>query len=319
MMQKETSKSDARMTALQRNILCTLAYFDIFDHPLRVSEIYRFLPSNGVTEDDVQKACTMEPLKSRICHVDDLFFLTSSSEQIVAERRTKERRARRLWMAAILMSHIIRRFPFVRGVFVSGELSKGVASKKSDVDFFIVTAENRVWICRTLFTLFKKLFLFNRKKFFCYNLITSEHQLRITERNTYTAVEIATVKPIFNENLYRKFIQANSWTAEYLPNSQKAHQRSDYAIPPIFSIEKMLTVFLPPGKLDTLDRWLLEKWKTIWRRRYHQLSPEELGNRFQCQRNLSTAYAGDFLPKIMGTYRHKLNGYGIVRADHSLN
>jgi hypothetical protein len=182
-----------------------------------------------------------------------------------------------------------------------------------------VTAENRVWICRTLFTLFKKLLLFNRKKLFCYNLITSEQQLRITERNTYTAVEIVTVRPIFNENLYREFMKANSWTAEYLPNSQSAHQRSGCAESPIFPVEKMLNVLLPPEKLDALDRWLLEKWKTIWRKRYHQLSLEELGNRFQCQRNVSTAYAGDFLPKVMGQYRHKLNRYGIVGADQSLS
>jgi hypothetical protein len=313
-MQNETIQSDEETTPLQRDILCTLAYFDIFDHPLRISEIYRFLPSNSVTETDIQRACATEPLKSRLSNVDDLFFLTDTSEQIVADRRTKERRARRLWKAAVFMSHIIRRFPFVRAVFVSGELSKGVASKHSDIDFFIVTAENRVWICRTLFAIFKKIFLFNRKKFFCYNLIASERHLRIQDRNIFTAVEVVTVKPLFNEDLYGRFIRANFWTHQYLPNSTNSPHPLRRTNPVRFLAERMLTAVVSSDELDALDRWLLEKWKSIWQKRYHELSPGELAHRFQCRRNISTAYVGDFLHKVMDRYCQRLDRYGIVHA-----
>ena len=317
-MQNEIIQSDKQTTRLQCDILSTLAYFDVFDHPLRVSEIYRFLPSNGVAESAIQTACSTEPLKSRLSNVGDLYFLSNRSEDLVPQRRTKELHAQRLWKAAIVMSHIIRRFPFVRGVFVSGELSKGVASKNSDIDFFIVTAENRVWLCRSLFAIFKKIFLFNRKKFFCYNLITSERHLGIAEQNIYTAVEVVTVKPLFNEDLYKNFMKANSWTAQYLPNAESATQAARHKIPGIFLFERILTAIVPPEKLDALDRWMMEKWKTIWKRRYHELSPDELDQRFQCQRNLSTAYVGDFLHRVMDRYRHRLDRYGIVRAKQSL-
>jgi hypothetical protein len=306
------------MTILQRDILATLAYFDIFDHPLRLSEIQQFLPLQGVTQAAIEAACSSEPLRYRLSKVDDWFILEDRSERLIAERRIKERRARRLWKAATFMSHVIRRFPFVRGVFVSGELSKGVASKHSDIDFFIVTAENRVWICRTLFALFKKIFLFNRKKFFCYNLITSEHHLRIDDRNIYTAVEVVTVKPLFNENLFDRFIRANSWTAQYLPNSQRAAQTSKPAIPATFLVEKMLTAIIPSEKFDMLDDWLLGKWKSIWEKRYQELSPGELDQQFQCRRDLSTAYVGGFLRKVMDKYYHRLDQYGIVHANQFL-
>jgi hypothetical protein len=306
------------MTILQRGILATLAYFDVFDHPLRLSEIHQFLPLQGVTQAAVEAACSSEPLKCRLSNVDDLYFLENRSERLVADRRVKERRARRLWKAAIFMSHVVRRFPYVRGVFVSGELSKGVASKGSDIDFFIVTAENRVWICRTLFALFKKIFLFNRKKFFCYNLITSEHHLRIDDRNIYTAVEVVTVKPLFNENLFHGFIRANSWTAQYLPNSQGSAQTPEPANPMTFLIEKMLTAVIPSEKLDRLDHWLLGKWKSIWMKRYQALSPGELEQQFQCRRDLSTAYVGDFLRKVMERYHDRLDQYGIDQARQSL-
>jgi hypothetical protein len=306
------------MTLLQHNILATLAYFDIFDHPLRLSEIRQFLPLQGVTQAAVEAACSTDPLKSRLSSVDDLFFFENRSERLVAERRIKERRARRMWKAATFMSHVIRRFPFVRGVFVSGELSKGVASKHSDIDFFIVTAENRVWICRTLFAVFKKVFLFNRKKFFCYNLITSESHLQIDDRNIYTAVEVVTVKPLFNEDLFERFITANSWTAQYLPNSQRLAQVSKNEIPSTFLIEKMLAALIPSEKFDTLDHWLLGKWESIWKNRYQELSQGELEQQFQCRQDLSTAYVGDFLHKVMDRYCHRLDQYGIVHANQFL-
>jgi hypothetical protein len=311
----ESSTPGAMMTTLQRDILCTVAYFDVFDHPLRLSEIHQYLPLQGVTLDAIEAACSVEPLRSRLSKIEDHYFLESRSEKLVADRRIKERRARWMWKAAIVMSHIIRRFPFVRAVFVSGELSKGVAGKHSDIDFFIVTAENRVWICRTAFAVFKRIFLFNRKKFFCYNLIASERHLQIRERNIYTAVEVVTVKPLFNENLYERFIRANSWTAQYFPNSKNSPRPLSRAIPVPFLAEKILTAVVASDAFDALDRWLLEKWRLIWKERYREVAPGELEHRFQCRRNISTAYVGDFLHNVMEKYRHRLDHYGIVHAN----
>lgn len=303
------------MTTLQRDILCTLAYFDIFDHPLRLDEIYQFLPLPGVTQAAVEAACATEPLKCRLSKVDDFYFLRNRSEALVVDRRIKERRARRLWKSARVMSHVIRRFPFVRAVFVSGELSKGVASKHSDIDFFIVTAENRVWICRTLFAIFKKIVFFNQKKFFCYNLIASERDLQIQDRNIFTAVEVVTVKPLFNDDLYERFIRSNSWTSQYLPNVAISTEVSGRRTRAPFLAEKVLTAAISSDDFDALDRWLLDKWKSIWKKRYRELSEGELEHRFQCKRSISTAYVGDFLHSTMDRYRHRLDDYGILHAN----
>lgn len=318
-MQQHLHGSDPVMTELQRDILSTLAYFDIFDHPLRLEEILRFLPMSGASVSTIQAACAMEPLNALVAIVDNQYFLSHRSERLIVDRTIKERRAHRMWVAARAISHLIRRFPFVRGVFVSGELSKGVASKHSDIDFFIVTAENRVWICRTLLALFKKVVLFNRKKFLCYNLITSEHNLLIEDRNIYTAVEVVTVKPLFNESLFRQFLCANSWTTRYVPNARDAGRHAATLSPGPFLIEKVLTAIIPGEKLDAVDQWLFGKWQTIWRERYRELSPEALKRQFQCRRNLSTAYVGDFLHNIMARYRQRLRTYGIGQLDQVPN
>jgi predicted nucleotidyltransferase len=37
----------------------------------------------------------------------------------------------------------ISKFPFIRGIFVSGSLSKNYADDKSDLDFFVVTSDGQ--------------------------------------------------------------------------------------------------------------------------------------------------------------------------------
>src|SRR5690606_3777846 len=86
---------------------------------------------------------------------------------------------------------LISQFPFVRGVMASGSLSKGYADEKSDIDFFIITIPNRLWIARTLLVLYKRIFLLNSHKFFCVNYFVDEKHLGIEEKNLFTATELA--------------------------------------------------------------------------------------------------------------------------------
>ncbi len=301
-------------STLQRDIARTLLYFDIFRHPLRHAEIHKFLSSNSVTVEDIQNACSSEPLNRHVVEINGLVCLDKRKTGYIDERGKKEQRARRMWRIAVFMSCIIRRFPFIRGIFVSGELSKGVASEKSDIDFFVITAQNRVWITRTFFTLFKRLFLFNRKKLFCYNHITSEQYLEITDRNIYTAMEVATLRPIYNMPLYIQFMNANSWIKDYLPNSytlQPTPEGVEHKSP---ISERVISCFLSSENLDVIDLWLLSQWRNLWCHRYRSLSSEKRERLFRCESHVSTAYVNDFFPKITQAYEQRLDQFGLTAA-----
>lgn len=304
--------TDKAATSLQSDILKTLLYFDIFEFPLRLPEIYQFLPSSSVALTDLRAACFSHPLLNQISQKDEYYFVKGRSETLVENRREKERRARRLWSIARIMSHVISAFPFVRGVFVSGELSKGVASESSDIDFFIVTCVNRVWIVRTLCAAFKRIVLFNRKKFFCYNHIVSEHKLEVAERNIYTATEIVTLKPLSNNQLFEEVLEANSWTKEYLPNWQRQNTVSPKcpATRPI--LERIIRILIRPKVLDAMDYWLMKKWRRAWIRRYPSLTPAKRSELFQCTADISTSYVMDVFAKIMKQYEQRLHQYGLA-------
>ncbi len=300
------------LSALQRDILRILVYFDMFDHPLRLAEIYHFLPTDTADPADLHYACLCMLLNGHLEEQDGFFTVVGRSEQIVDLRMQKERRARHMWIFARFIASLISRFPFVRGVFISGELSKGVASKGSDIDFYIVTAQRRVWIVRTFCTAFKIIFLFDRRRFFCYNHITSEERLDLDERNFYTAVEAVTLKPLYNLALYEKFRFLNSWTREYVPNADYSPAEGERVIPPLSSFERILCAIVPSTLLDRLDHWLLDRWRILWGRRYPELREDKRVQLFQCTPQLSTAYAGDFLERILFQYERRLSQYGLT-------
>ena len=84
---------------------------------------------------------------------------------------------------AIKISRKIAKFPFVESVNLSGSLSKGYYDLEDDIDFFIITKPNRLWIARTLLILYKKVFLLNSKKHFIFEVFFFEFYMFLIHQN----------------------------------------------------------------------------------------------------------------------------------------
>jgi hypothetical protein len=295
---------------LQADVLKTLLYFDIFNHPLTAEEINSFLPRNSTNPESIAHLCDSIPLSQIIKNNDGYFALRNNKESSVELRHAKEGRAKRLWTMAVVMGNVLRRIPFVRGVAISGELSKGVASEKGDIDFLVITAPGRLWISRTLAILFKKVFLLNRKKYFCVNHFVTENRMAYQERNIYAALEIATLKPVSNFDLFRRYRASNSWITDFLPNAPQVPSSPSYDND-VSYFQKTLEILFPPRMSGHLDRFLMNMWRKIWKRRYPQLSEKERNALYQCEPYISTAYGDDFLSKVLESYNRRLKSYGL--------
>jgi predicted nucleotidyltransferase len=178
------------LTSINRNILTTLAYFDMFNYPLTRVEIFLFLQQE-YRLDEFEVALRYMVASQAIYNFDN--YYTLKNDQSLIKRRVEgNRKAADLVKIAHKVSDLLIRFPFVRGIAISGSLSKNFADDDSDIDLFIITAKNRLWIARTLMHTFKKLtFLFNKQHYFCMNYYVDEAQLQIAEKNIYTAIEVA--------------------------------------------------------------------------------------------------------------------------------
>lgn len=299
----------------EQSILRVLLYFNIFDHPLTVEEIFSFLPSDRVSLEDLGYLLRSGSLMQFVRSRGRYFFLHTTSDACVDERLEKERFAERRVRTALRVARMIRLFPFVRAVMLSGELSKGVASKNSDIDFVIVTRRRRLWISRTILIFFKKIFLLNSKKYFCLNYFISEDRLDVDLRNIYSATEIATLKPLSNASSYAEYIRANGWIRSFFPNWTMANQPDVEEIAGQSRVQRVLESFIPERIGDRMDAWLLDRWRTLWRKRYPDLTEEERRHKYRSDKSLSTAYGNDFQQKVLAQYAYRLRHYGITNSE----
>lgn len=250
-------------TSLVKNagltILKTLAYFDIFDYPLSEKEIKNLL------HEEVGDYLFNETIKQLLLHkiVFSLngFYALDNDPTKVERRLEGNMRARKLLPTARKIGSFLLKFPYVRGVAVSGSLSKNYADRKADIDFFIITRANRLWIARTILHLFKKTtFLVGRQHYYCMNYFIDEEALRIPEKNIYTATEVITLLPVAGSAAMNKFFEANAWSKELFPayvpdGTLKISDKTT-------SLKKFGERILNRDNLDNLlFRWTSRRWK----------------------------------------------------------
>jgi hypothetical protein len=200
------------------NILKTLAYFNVFDYPLTREEIRQF-HYKPISYEEINGALAQLQQEGKVYLLD--FFYSLKNDISLSDKRIKGNH-----LALDQMAHagravkITSGFPFIRGLGISGSLSKNYADENTDIDFFIITQKNRLWVARTLLQLFYKLNYFTgRQKWYCFNYYIDEAALEIEEKNEFTAMEIVTILPMYSRQVFESFLLANKWAGDFFPNT----------------------------------------------------------------------------------------------------
>lgn len=203
-------------------VLQTLRYFEFFEHALYGDEVHKYVTIKS-TRDRLFAALNHLHKTGEIVSKDGLWAL----DEAHIELRLKHiKRNQKMMKAAKRVGALIHHFPYVRGVYLSGSLSKhGITGKDDDLDFFIITKAGRVWAAKLLLIAFKKIVLLNNKKYFCINLLISEAELALKKKNIYIATEAASLVPLTNESLLHSFLAANPWVQTQFPNLEFTSQR----------------------------------------------------------------------------------------------
>jgi hypothetical protein len=300
------------MQVLQREILRTLLYYDIWHYPLTAKELYAFLPETKLSFSDFCTCLESYGPGEAVGVHDGHFFIKTRTCAVVQDRETRQHHARKMWRMARLSAHIIKRFPFVRGIFVSGDLSKDATIPTSDVDFFILTSPGRLWITRALLILFKKTFLLNKKKFFCLNLFVTTDHLHLSEQNVYHATEIGHLKPLYGSMLFNDYMEANAWIKDFFPNFDLRLLRHIVPNDRRSLLQRVLEAPFVMLPADALDDYLLRMMRRVWQKRYPELDDATRERMFRSTRQESRTYGGDFQGKILSLYELKLREYGVA-------
>ncbi|PHR49679.1 MAG: nucleotidyltransferase [Fluviicola sp.] len=282
------------------HILKWLAYFDVFQHPLTSKELAQLC------------SCDVEVIKEQVEHLEkerrcfihgDYVSINSDVETLVEQRKFKEDEAGKYFSKLPRYVRLIRKFPFVKGIAISGSLSKNVMYEDGDVDYFIITQENRMWLCRTLLILFKKIVLLNSRKYFCLNYFVDEKNLKIRDKNIFTAVEIAYLLPVYNLELFDDLKKQNNWVSNFIPpvdldisTIQLEKKKRSSVLEKIFS--KNLG--------EKLDIYFMQLTYKRWQRKFSNFPKVKFDQTMRSERGVSKHHPKDFQNTVLSIYESKL-------------
>ncbi|NII27262.1 hypothetical protein HB364_19390 [Pseudoflavitalea sp. X16] len=249
----------------ENSILKVLAWFDLFNYPLTAAEIHFFLDRQLPKEE--LKAALGYLVEEKTIFRMDSFYSLQQEEWLITRRTNGNRRAQQLLKVAHRVSRLLYHFPYVRGIGISGSLSKNFADEKADIDLFIITSPNRMWIARTIMHLFKKFtYLLGKQHWFCMNYYIDEEALQIEEQNIFTATELITFMPVCGNGAISHFFHANNWAKNFYPNY--ADRMPLYKDTGKGYLVKKLFEYLLNNRLgDRLDEYLMKLTTRRWKQK----------------------------------------------------
>jgi hypothetical protein len=219
---------------------------------MTLEEIHRYLVGIPATQNQTRTALDGEyPLPDTIeCH--DGFYTLAGRSVLVETRRRRTEAAAGMWVRAWRYGRLIARLPFVRMVAVTGALSVNNSEPEDDIDYLIVTAPERLWLCRAFIILLVKVAGW-RGDVICPNYFLSEAALALPERDLFTAHELVQMVPLAGQAIYEQMMQMNGWTEIFLPNASSVRYPmapSDHHL-----IKTLLEILLSTPIGDWLERW----------------------------------------------------------------
>ncbi|MCK5416285.1 hypothetical protein KAI92_02560 [Candidatus Parcubacteria bacterium] len=274
---------------IKEAIIHTIAFFDMFKYPLTTFEIWRYLPIKCgyfEVEEELEKICYSEidddiklirlPRfarndngKNNKIKFKDGFYFLRERQRIVKTRKKRHNITDKKFKRAILITRIFKIIPWIRMIAIGNLIGSNNLRDESDIDLFIITQKNRIWITRFFTVLIIKFLgvrpkINNTKNKICLSFFISEDNLDMEnlriENDIYFTYWLANLTPIFDINCYYdKLIKENSWLIKKLPNWQKTKISNHRNIGKPFSeiCSKMIDIII--GSLEkTVKKYQLK-------------------------------------------------------------
>jgi len=281
--------------------LKTILYFSIFRYPLKLEEIHDYTNYSELSKTSEELQLLID---DKILTKIDEFYVYGNDLESVTKRLKGNMQAKPILVKARQKAHFIAKFPFVEAVGVSGSLSKGYYDNESDIDFFVITKPNKLWICRTLLMLYKKIFLLNSRKYFCVNYFISSNQLEIEEQNRFTATELKTLIPMQGKALFDTFYKNNLWINGYF---SKFHPDLSHVAE---TQKPFITKALELLFNTQIGVFIDQLFKTItlkkWRSKFHFMDEVDFKIALKSTKNVSKHHPSNFQKKVILSLNSKL-------------
>jgi len=303
----QTSDCSIVFKPIHHAIIRTLIYFDLFKYPLRRDEIQALFTTEICTRDLISSAITELVDRGLILEYGD-FLLVQEDTSIIDRRLTGNALAYRAVGVARRIARLLANFPFVRGVMLSGSLSKNYMDAGSDFDFFIITAPRRLWLCRSLLAAARKAIPKRWNRYFCFNYFIDAEALEIPDRNLFTATELAFLRPLYSMQALHELHTRNSWFRAFYPNP------SQFTDPPLIEpfsrILKQSLEYVFRGRFgDALESRLLTFTQARWRKRQQATAGIDYDLNFRAKRGVSKQHEKGHQRTVLSRFAERLSSF----------
>lgn len=208
---------------MEKAILETLYYADIFDYPLTLEETHQFLIKKKADLNQVRSILGELVLSGSVGSRDGYYFLPGRAV-LVDKRKGRKKWSQLKFKKAKKVSRILKAIPWIKLIAITGALAVENSSEEDDIDLLFITSPNRLWLSRGLVVVFLRLFgLYRRddkiKDQICPNIWLTFKTLKFEDENLFVAHEISQIFPLFERAAaYSRLIEVNLWLKRFLPN-----------------------------------------------------------------------------------------------------
>lgn len=197
-------------------VLQSVTYAALFDYPLTATELHDCLIGVEADETAIVRWWRRSPFLQDTIQYCDGFFYPRGRDLLPATRRRREPESRVTLQQHRRLLALVARMPFVRMVAISGSLAHLNADGAADLDLFVVTAPNRVWLVAVAVLASAR--VRGWRGHLCLNYVVSERRLSVAPEDLFSANQIIHLRPVTGDAVYRRFLDANPFVASWYPN-----------------------------------------------------------------------------------------------------
>ena len=220
---------------LHRSLVTVYQVSSYLDFPFTLNEVADFfLPGADISGNELRQRIVTGDFKDIPFKLENDCLLTRPDQNPRIRSIREAISAQKLTSAGKFASVLARLIPWVMTIAVTGSVAYGSAGKRDDIDLFIITKRNRLWIsvfyALILVRVFQTLRLEPRHLLpFCMSYVHDEYGFRNEAHrsvNPLFARELLKAIPLVGKSRYRRLLEENGWVQTMHASSYLAKLKS---------------------------------------------------------------------------------------------
>lgn len=256
-----------RLTTLEKTILNTVAYFNLFKLPMTSWEIFKNLYEYSEKTNLSQIKTILDNLvSSKTLEFSEGFYFLPNETDLISIRKKRYLIAQKKIKIARRYIKILSKLPFVRAILICNNLAYLNARFESDIDLAIITKTNRIWTSRFLAAglmkiLSKRPTKRTQKDRICLSFFITEKNLNLKKlaypQDIHFVYWITQFMPVFDsKGATSRFFSSNRWTSKHLPNNNQPVTNARWEITSNSKAKKFFELILSTWIGNTTEKLL---------------------------------------------------------------